>query len=80
MTSVGSNPGGSRKATDRVHAFMRCVIPLRGMTAAGTKCESTGGLSLESLARHSREGGNLIVILVRLRHPRPFNSSFLFEA
>ena len=30
------------------------VVSLRDLTAAGIKCESTGGLLLDSLARRSR--------------------------
>ena len=37
------------------------VIPLRGLTAAGIKCESTSGLSLDTLACHSRHRAGISI-------------------
>jgi hypothetical protein len=37
------------------------VIPLRGLIAAGIKCESTSGLSLDTLACHSRHRAGISI-------------------
>ena len=67
------------------HDTFDFVIPLRGLTAAGIKCESTSGLSLDTLACHSRlrAGGQhlelcSIVRMATFRWESPFYSTQIF--